>query len=32
MARQKKQTISVTDEHNDDKIDEKIDLKCLIEN
>ena len=27
MARQKKQTISVTDEHND----EKIDLKCLIE-
>ena len=27
MARQKKQTISVTDEHND----EIIDLKCLIE-
>ena len=27
MARQKKQTISVKDEHND----EKIDLKCLIE-
>ena len=27
MARQKKQTISVTDEHND----EQIDLKCLIE-